>query len=413
MKASGAIVVVLVAAVGTLLCTGCHRQRAAAMTLSFSDDGSLLAAVEKIHNKTQGDDNSFRVVVLETRRPEAAKRVIGYCSSSFAAWNGNGDGLYVLQAGGNQDVLAELCLDGRVATRSQALPSDAEATGATLSYDNVAGVVACLQSLKEGQSLVLWWPKVDDIEQVLFPDGFAADLSMPPYVCGNVVVVVSSDGEDFAALDIGGMSWQYASREQRKAGWQMSGGFEKDLFFLDSQAHHLWSMVSELPLGATPTAEGFVVTAFDKLVALDVASQEAIRVLTHRRAPDGPSVFSHLLAGVAGSEDSTTRVVLYNATETPSGPRADCVAYILDTSDPQVPRFREHVVYEDGEVVASAGIAVSRSGQLLALCRAGSDGELFLTVLELPDGKKIASWPVPFGGLIDYTEAEIRRSANR
>ena len=88
------------------------------------------------------------------------------------------------------------------------------------------------------------------------------------------------------------------------------------------------------------------------------------------------------------------------------------MAYILDTSDPQIPRFREHVVYEDGEVVSGAGIAVSRSGQLLALCRAGSDGELFLTVLELPDAKKIASWPVPLGGLIDYTEAEIRRSAD-
>ncbi len=389
-----------------------------AMNLAFNSDESLLAAVNRIDGKEAEDTNNFVLMTFDVGRPEEEPHIKGYCSSSVAAWNSEGDGLYVLQALNSRVAFGELTLAGRVHKRSRSFPNDARASGSMFSYDAEAGVLACLQRSREGQCLVLWWPKSDELEQVLLPNGFIADLSMPPYVCGsgNVVVVVSSDKQDFAALDLGEMSWRYASiqpyepkwqwhswkpRDQRKDDWQMSGGPEKDLFFVDPQGYHLWAVVSEMPLGARLTPEGPVATASNPLVVLDVTSQEAtsildspVVVLGHRLSLDGPSVFGYLFAGVASSEDSTTRVVLYNASERALRPRVDCVAYVLDSSDPQFPHFEERILYKNGEVVASGGIAVSRSGQLLALCRAGSDGELFLTVLKLPEGQEIAGWPM-------------------
>ncbi len=413
MKASGSIMVAL----ACLICAGCRpegsvapRQTTPIDSLTFSPGGNMLLAVAPAGSSAGVRGYRFQAAVLDLAALGKPARVIGGCDTGTAAWDGEGNGVYVVRFARDSAKLVELALSGEVVRATG--PLQANGAGA-LSYDRATGMVALAMQDNQGQFLVLWRPEGNDLSRIRLPEGFGASGRMPPLICAKArkVVLVASDQEGFAAYDLNERTWQYPriklfaprwhwsswTTGLESAGhWEMGDGLAPDRFFIDPAGRQLWVVVSRAPVGAIPLpGGGFRLLASDGLRALDVATQSVA-------APDGHAmsplrVFGDRVAGVSSALDLQSVGVLYQRPGLGPADRVDWVVFRLEKSTTAEAQrvYSEHVVYTAGEVFLQGSIAVSESGDMMAVCRAGTAGLPEVVAVRLPSLEQIGTWLLP------------------
>ncbi len=388
--------------------------------VSFDPSVNRLIVVWSPAETGDGSGSPYEVMVFPFSVAEGQPRIIGRCSSASAAWNASADGVYVTQGDAENAGIVELGLNGNIFGQSPVFPSQ---PGGRLSYNRQLDLVVLLLESGEGQTLKLWWPETDRLLSVGLPAGFVADVASQPHICGADprVVLVSSDHGSFAAYDVDRECWQYASVTPgqqewkwhdwpadgvRRAGWQLetdAGGlFQGDFFFVDATGSTLWCAADTgyrhaMPPG--PDGSSFhVVSPAHRLVPLDVGL----------RQPDashgGPSarlmVYGWNMRAVASSDDRNTVAVLYGGPEPGESARVDCVAYRLPPPGGAFLDYRaEHVLYQDGEPLASGGIAMSSERREVAVFIAddvvGQPKLVVKWLLWALDDNDMREWTVP------------------
>ena len=395
------------------VCAGCRPQPSAgprvATQVAFSPDGEqlLLVGSDSATGATPVGACTAYVIAISLKADQLV--AVGQIVSEGAAWSAApeqaiwaivlDDGacrFAALEPGGGREPLS----------RSVAFPAGRVGPVAVSRDGSLVGAIVGIGEPRP--RLVVWDIAKRILRERPLPAGFAPSERFPPVFGGDssLVAVVRASGDLFLCVQVqsgrwllprtvSGRTWHWLPTEKSgipgdsRRVWKSGGGFytddDRDTFLVDEKALALWVISAEVPAGLTPTKDGFIAHPTDTLSALDLA-----------RARERPGalacVWRREACAVSATPDLSEVAMLYSSVGRDGQQSGDCVLYALG---PKAPTERL-VLLEDGSVLSRPGLSISPQGDKVALVRR-QDGKQVLTVLSAPDGKVIASLPLPIG----------------